>query len=473
MKLILALICISFSLFAKDIHIASYNVENLFDEKNQGSEYKDFKIGRYGWSKKMANIKFSHTLEAIKLINADIIALQEVENKSLIQRLAKESGFAYYAFAKPFKSPVGVGVLSKYPIISKESIYAGIKKTRDFLHVNIDIDGKKLGIWVVHFPTQKHSYKKRLKVAKTLKKAVENSKDREFLMVGDFNTKISPKSILQKSFGKLGKKIDFYDPWFSVSYANRYSQVFYGKKSALDRMIINKNLYDGRDLEYKKNSFKVIKDAFLSDKKGYPNRWKIKGKNRRHKGEGYSDHFPIMLTITTDKKSSSKDDVKTLSIDKLYSLKSGKVDIKIQKAVVTYKNKNSYIVSQKGRGIYVFKPGFELKKGYMYDFLVQSIKDYKGTREITSLHVEKEYGKVKDFQSYLIKSKDIKKANISDVVDRVSGEVKGRYLVTADGKVRIFARDKIELRDGERLVLEGVRIGKYKKEVELIMEKTE
>ncbi len=472
MRLILALLCISLSLFAKDINIASYNVENLFDGVNQGSEYRDFTLSHKGWNKKMANIKFKHTLKAIKSINADIIALQEVENEALLGALAKGAGFEYLAFTKPIKSPVGVGILSKYPIVFKESIYAGIRKTRDFLHVKIDIDGKKLGIWVVHFPTQKYPFSKRMKVAKTLKKAIEKSGDGEFLMVGDFNTKISPKSILQKTFGPLKQKKDFYDPWFSLPYHSRYSQVFYGKKSALDRMIMGKRLFDGKGLEYKINSFKVVKNSFLKDKKGYPNRWKKR--KGYHQGRGYSDHFPIMLSIS-DKpnKPILKHVQKTTNIKNLYKMDTGDVNVKLSKVVVVYKNKHGVIINQNGRGIYVYKPDFDLKKFHMYDFWVKSIKDYKGLREIDLLGVEKEYGKVQNISDYFIKASHIQDAKPSDVVDKISGIVKGRYLMGDFGKIMLFVKDGKKLKNNQSLDLKEVRVGKYKGKLELILEDRE
>ena len=36
---------------AAELKIASFNVQNLFDGVNDGTEYADFKIGRGGWSK--------------------------------------------------------------------------------------------------------------------------------------------------------------------------------------------------------------------------------------------------------------------------------------------------------------------------------------------------------------------------------------------------------------------------------------
>ncbi len=471
MKYVALFLMFCLSLFAKEIHVASYNVENLFDGLNQGSEYRDFKLGKNGWSKKMAEKKFANTVKAVKFINADILALQEIENKAILKRLANKTGFKYFAFTKPYRSPVGLGVLSKYPIVSYKSVNAGIRRTRDFLHVSINIEGKKLGLWVVHFPTQKHDKSKRLKVAKTLRKAVLKSKEKDFLLLGDFNTKISSKSILQDTFGQLSNKQGFYDPWSEVSYENRYSQVFFGKKSALDRIIISEGLLDGKGLEYKRDSLKVIK-GFLSDKKGYPNRWKTSGKkhNRRHQGIGYSDHFPIMITIFTNPHVKKSSKAKEASIDKLYDISLSSTDIKIKDAVVIYKNGNNVILSQKGRGIYVYKPLFDMKKFHKYDILVKKMKDYKGVREIVSLEVLKDFGKIDDLSGYYLNSSNLKNVKISDVIKNISGKYKNGYLFTKNGKIRLYDKSK-KIKNGEFLNLSHVRVTTYKGKMELVVEK--
>lgn len=459
MRSILLLLCISFTLFAKDIHVSTYNVENLFDGYDNGHEYRDFRVKSRKWSKKLANTKLNHTIKAIKSIDADIIALQEIENRSILKILAKKTNFKYFAFSKPSGSPVGVAVVSNYPILSKKSIYAGIKKTRDFLHVVVDIGGEKLGLWVVHFPTQKYPHHKRLKVAKTLKKAIYSSKEKDFLILGDFNTKISPKSILQKTFGTLIDKKNLYDPWNEIGYKNRYSQSFFGKKSALDRIIISEGLLDNRGLEYKNNSFTVIKNSLLSDKKSNPIRWK--NRNRL----GYSDHFPIMLTISTTPNQLITP--KAISINEIYNLKDGRVNIKLDKAVVIYKNRHGAILSQKGRGVYVYGANLSLKYSYMYDLGVTNIAKYKGSKEITSLHVIKDYGKISSTNGYYLSAKNIKHAKPNDVIKNISGEYKNGYLYTKYGKIKLYSKEKLK----KYLNLKMVRVGRYNGELELIMEK--
>lgn len=458
-------------LFAKDINIATYNVENLFDGVNQGSEYRDFRLGNNGWSQKMATIKLQNTAKAVKLIGADIVAVQEVENKNILKQLAKKTGFQYTAFAKPNRSPIGLGVLSKYPIKKSKNFKAGIEKTRDFLYTKIDINGHSLGLWVVHFPTQKYPKSQRKRVANHLKKAIKSQNDAEYIVVGDFNTKISRNSILQQSFGTFGVGKNLYDPWFSLPSSKRWSHSFFGKKSAIDRMLLSPGMFDGKNLDFKKGSFRVVKKDFLVNKKGYPNRWQMRGKknSKKHLGKGYSDHLPLMLTLTTKPQNTA---IKQVNIDELFKLPVGKIDLKLEKAVVIYKNKLGVVLGKDGRGIYIHRPGFNLKKFYMYDVAIKGLQDYQGRREIVALDVTKEHGKISNITPYYQKLKNFKKLRAGDVIDEVKGEVKGKRLITSYGKIPIFTRDKIKLADGEKLHLKGVRVGKFANKVELIIEET-
>ncbi len=452
--LFLAVFCL-----AKDISVATYNVENLFDDKNNGHEYKDYKISKFGWNKQKARKKFENTIKAIKFINADIIALQEVENKALVQKMAQKLNYKYFAFSKPLNSPFGLGVMSKYKIISQQSIYAGIKKTRDFLNVVVSVDDKKLGLWIVHFPTQKYGKQKRLKVAHVLKQAILNSKQKEYLILGDFNTKISNNSILAQTFGSLSNKQNYYDPWLSLPHHERYSHKFFNHKSALDRIILSKNMFDNRNFEYKNGSFKVVK-GFLANFKGEPNRW--------NKTDGYSDHFPILLTLSLDKANfHTTKKQKELSIDKLYELDYGSHEVLIKDAVVIYKSKNGIILSQKGRGIYAYRCGYSLKKGYSYDILVKNLMEYRGLREISELELIKENKKVQNLSSYFSSLNDF---DANSVISSISGVYKNNFLYTNNGKIRLYSKKR--LKEGS-LKLKQVRVGLFKGDLELVVEERE
>ena len=69
-----------FAVFAAgaELKIATFNAQNLFDAKNDGSEYKDFVVGKSEWSEKKASAKFKAVSAKIKELNADILAIQEI-----------------------------------------------------------------------------------------------------------------------------------------------------------------------------------------------------------------------------------------------------------------------------------------------------------------------------------------------------------------------------------------------------------
>ena len=90
MRLFLTLIFSFYFLVAGELKIATFNVENLFDATIQGTEYSDFKTN---WNNAKFRAKLKNISNVIKDLNADIIALQEIENKGVLNELAKESGY--------------------------------------------------------------------------------------------------------------------------------------------------------------------------------------------------------------------------------------------------------------------------------------------------------------------------------------------------------------------------------------------
>ena len=121
---ILLLCLLALNIYAKDFIVASYNAENLFDLKKQNSEYKEFIPNtKSKWNQKNFNIKINNAVKVIKDINADIIALQEIENRAVMQLLLKKlPEYKYSSFVKYSRSSVGLGFLSKIKIKNNRQI---------------------------------------------------------------------------------------------------------------------------------------------------------------------------------------------------------------------------------------------------------------------------------------------------------------------------------------------------------------
>ena len=87
LKFLLSLIFV-LSLKADNFTVASYNVENLYDLKKDKNEYSEFIPNTKSlWNQRTYNIKINNLIKVINDLDADIIALQEIENRDVMQEL--------------------------------------------------------------------------------------------------------------------------------------------------------------------------------------------------------------------------------------------------------------------------------------------------------------------------------------------------------------------------------------------------
>ncbi|MBW2027099.1 MAG: hypothetical protein JRI90_17470 [Deltaproteobacteria bacterium] len=80
--ILLIILCWSAPAKAREVKIATYNVQNLFDLTRDGTEYEEYiPEGPLGWNKRIADIKYRNIARVIKGLSPDIIALEEVESR--------------------------------------------------------------------------------------------------------------------------------------------------------------------------------------------------------------------------------------------------------------------------------------------------------------------------------------------------------------------------------------------------------
>ena len=194
MRALFALVFAVLMAFASEISIATYNVQNLFDAKNDGGEYKDFVVGKSEWSEKKASAKFKTVSAKIKELNADIIALQEIENEQILKELMRETGYKYFAFSKGKNGPVGLAVLSRVKPEKTQIFSVPNVKTRDILKLNFEIDGQKFSLLNLHFPARKNPLKQRKTAFITLKSALADTQ--KVVVLGDFIQQMQLKVVI-------------------------------------------------------------------------------------------------------------------------------------------------------------------------------------------------------------------------------------------------------------------------------------
>lgn len=491
---LLVLLLFPFTLNSTTLKIASYNVENLFDMKNNGVEYEEYLPNKHNWTRQNFEKKLLNIAEIICDIDADIIALQEIENKNvlkLLKRRLRTIGcyYKYDAITHKKHSAIQLATLSKIPISSVKEINVNkALKYRPILETKFLIDSKPFYVFNNHWASKHSSESSRVLSAKRLKKRVLSlPKSSEYILLGDFNSDyneyqhfsrklnntqglvginhILKTSNNQKLFKKQEiSKLSFahYNLWLDVPTFQRWSHDFYGKKQALDSMLLPSSLFDGKSLDYVNHSFKVFKPAYLFHKKGYVYRWQYK--YGRHLGKGYSDHLPIVASFSTKAYHQEKlsVNVKIGTISDLYQ--NPKSSIMLKKVSVILKTKHHAIIKQHSKGRAIFIYGAEsLIQGHCYDLLVTRLKSHKGLREIINFSLEYDYGKKEITSLYYRGDLDFNNNKLqNEVIEHIEGVYKDNKLYIDNKSYPIYFKNKsLKPKHKTYINLKKVQIGMY------------
>jgi len=492
---LLFFILFSLPLYSIQFKIASYNVENLFDMQRNGTEYEAYIPKKHNWTRVNFKKKLLNISEVICDVNADIIGLQEIENKNVLKALQKSLRsigcfYPYSSISKTKKSAIQVAILSKVPIQSTQDIVVSRRwGYRNILEVKYIIDNKVFYIYVNHW-TSKHSPEShRMVSGRALVKRLKSlPKMSEYILLGDFNsdyleyknmeaqhndtqgktainhllkTVINDKLIEEKNM--RSKDFYHYNLWLELTTFQRWSHNFFGKKQALDAILLPFTLFDGKGIDYVNDSFSVLKSSYLFHKKGYINRWQYK--NNKHLGKGYSDHLPIMANFSTraylfDKK---RENVSKGTVSDLYD-KVLPNSIYLKNIKVIFKRGHHAIVKQSPKGRAIFIYGADgLIEGHAYDIVVHKMKIYKGLHEVVDFSIEYDYSLVKIDNLYKKKPLELKdKKLINEVFVNLIGIYKKENFYL-DGKIYpiFFKNRKTEPKDGSLLKLHRVQVGYY------------
>ena len=145
-------------------------------------------------------IDFDIIADTIKKCEADIIGLQEIRDEgqdadyqSQAKIIAEKLGYHYYYFAEAIRikgvNPYGNAIISRYPIISAETImipdpeikkYDGYYETRCLLKATIDV-GNGLNVLVSHFGLNPDEQENAVETV------VSNIPKEHCVLMGDFN----------------------------------------------------------------------------------------------------------------------------------------------------------------------------------------------------------------------------------------------------------------------------------------------
>jgi len=206
----------------KTLRIATYNVENLYDRYDDPYTVKDSRVDQ-DTSPKRARELYALS-KVIKSVNADIIALQEVENRGFLAEYNKsylgDLNYKYVILIEGNSSKttrgrgIDVAVLSRVPVYSattfqyyqfplneKENSTATF--SRDFLYVKLIPENfPPINLFVLHTISRRggaYAHYRRIAEANGAVKVISNElgkeKDPWIIIAGDFNDTPNSRSV--------------------------------------------------------------------------------------------------------------------------------------------------------------------------------------------------------------------------------------------------------------------------------------
>ena len=309
-----------------NIHtVAFYNLENLFDTKNDPLALDDdfTPTGKNRWNDKRYDKKLYKLGKAISNVGFHkankapaIVGLAEVENNQVIKDLInskhlKNKDFDVVHYDSPDERGIDTGFIYQkrhFEVIKSEveplMLYDefGVRDyTRDILHVTGVLNNELVHVLVNHWPSRRSGADatsiKRIEAAKTVQKVIEKIKADEananIIIMGDFNDDPHSESVKQHLVTN-----DFYNPMENL--LNPYKRGSLNHRSnwnLFDQIIFTTNFFD---IEHGTHAFAhadIFDEKFLAEwegnYKGNPFRTYA---GRKYLG-GYSDHFPVYIQL--------------------------------------------------------------------------------------------------------------------------------------------------------------------------------
>ena len=289
--------------------IVNYNVENLFHPAHDtvaGVEKDDWEWtpeGERRWSYTRYYRKVENIARVLTNIGewdgVDIVGLQEVENALCVRRLCYTLRPGEYDFVH-FESsdPRGIDVALIYKKARVDTLFTknitptlsqgeGELKTRDILYVQALVDKKDtLHLFVCHLPSQRggvgESEWKRTEVKKTLQRAIDSVflafQDPKIIVMGDFNSE--PKDNLRGVKNRMSGLVEG-----THKHQGRWSCLDQFYTSAALDSVSSVTIYDAEWIQEPDEKFLGLKP-----KRTY--------NGFQYRPDSYSDHLPIVLTIS-------------------------------------------------------------------------------------------------------------------------------------------------------------------------------
>jgi hypothetical protein len=158
------------------VTLMDYNVENMFDFTNNGSEYPEFIPGACNWTREIQQTKVANIAGVICAARPDIAVFEEIENRAAASQLQQELTkmkwpMPYVAYGdRPNPTNTIPVIFSRFPILWSQGV--GMPRetryfTRNLLECAVYLGADTLIVFACHWPSKNNPESKRLAIARS------------------------------------------------------------------------------------------------------------------------------------------------------------------------------------------------------------------------------------------------------------------------------------------------------------------
>jgi predicted extracellular nuclease len=313
------------------IRIAFYNVENLFDTKDDPN-VKDEEFlpdGKNKWTEERYKTKLDNLAKVILAIGDGkgpaILGMSEVENKGVLEDLTQKTALKEQQYGiVHYDSPDGRGIdvamiykKAKFQVLDSKSLRMpqpsdSMLPTRDVLLVKGIVGGRDtLFIMVNHWPSRRNgtteSQQRRL-IAANFIKHIEDSLQKEnpnvqVLAMGDLNDEPTDESLRGITHAADQARRDgFVNMMWSLKKSGDGTHYYKGEKSMFDQILVSPSLLDKRGYYTEESRVRIFRPDWLMGEvyKGDPPSPLRTFAGSRYLG-GYSDHLAVYIDLVFSK----------------------------------------------------------------------------------------------------------------------------------------------------------------------------
>ncbi|MCK4542161.1 MAG: endonuclease/exonuclease/phosphatase family protein [Spirochaetales bacterium] len=314
----------------RQITIMSYNVQNLFDDVDDGTEYAEFDPGSGGWTDVHYHGRLSAISEVIQRAlprGPDILALQEVESLRALTALQEDylrgMGYVEAVLVPAPGAAVQTAVLSRFPLTDiRCHLPVASERGRYIQELTFSCRGHELLLINNHwksksggaFVTEEQRRWAAVTISGIIAEKLGDNPGLDILVVGDLNeshdeyervegayeTALRPNTLAAgpddgalyltddpAAAGYHDGRVVLFSPWYD--YRGPGSYVWDGKWETIDHALLSAGLFDREGLWFE--GFTVVSRDFMLTSRGYPRGWS------RETMRGYSDHLPLLVTL--------------------------------------------------------------------------------------------------------------------------------------------------------------------------------